>query len=319
MLLDRQQRSDALTFADLPALLHEDKAMSKQRYMSIKFNRATLELIETMIGVVGDYMRQGFTLTVRQLYYQLVARAIIPNTEQSYKRITNIVNDARIAGLMDWDAIEDRTRAFVRRQRWDSGEQILKAASDSFHMDMWELQAERVFVIIEKEALVGVLQDVCRKWDVPILAARGYPSGTVLREFAVSDMIPALRGSQRSIIVHLGDHDPSGLDMSRDLQERLSMFSGSVVELKRIALNMDQIEERKPPPNPAKVTDSRFESYAAQFGDESWELDALPPQYLVDLVEAEIQTHVQPAEWHEREDEVDQIKQRIVELAGEFQ
>jgi hypothetical protein len=128
MLLDRQQRSDALTFADLPALLHEDKAMSKQRYMSIKFNRATLELIETMIGVVGDYMRQGFTLTVRQLYYQLVARAIIPNTEQSYKRITNIVNDARIAGLMDWDAIEDRTRAFVRRQRWDSGEQILKAA-----------------------------------------------------------------------------------------------------------------------------------------------------------------------------------------------
>jgi hypothetical protein len=191
--------------------------------------------------------------------------------------------------------------------------------SDSFHMDMWELQAERVFVIIEKEALVGVLQDVCRKWDVPILAARGYPSGTVLREFAVSDMIPALRGSQRSIIVHLGDHDPSGLDMSRDLQERLSMFSGSVVELKRIALNMDQIEERKPPPNPAKVTDSRFESYAAQFGDESWELDALPPQYLVDLVEAEIQTHVQPAEWHEREDEVDQIKQRIVELAGEFQ
>lgn len=290
----------------------------KQRYQTFKFNNATLELIDTMLGVVSEYMGQGFTLTVRQLYYQLVARAVIENTEKSYKRITGIVNDARLAGLMDWDAIEDRTRAFVRRARWKSGEQILKAAADSFHMDMWAMQSERVFVIIEKEALVGVLEATCQKWDVPILAARGYPSGTVLREFAVTDIIPSLRVSQRPMIIHLGDHDPSGLDMSRDLRERMELFAGRPFELKRIALNMDQIEERNPPPNPAKVTDSRFENYEREFGSESWELDALPPQYLVDLVEAEIQTHVEPAEWHEAESEIEDIQTRIREVSKDF-
>lgn len=290
----------------------------KQRYQTFKFNNVTLELIDTMLGVVSEYMGQGFTLTVRQLYYQLVARAVIENTEKSYKRITGIVNDARLAGLMDWDAIEDRTRAFVRRARWKSGEQILKAAADSFHMDMWAMQSERVFVIIEKEALVGVLEATCQKWDVPILAARGYPSGTVLREFAVTDIIPSLRVSQRPMIIHLGDHDPSGLDMSRDLRERMELFAGRPFELKRIALNMDQIEERNPPPNPAKVTDSRFENYEREFGSESWELDALPPQYLVDLVEAEIQTHVEPAEWHEAESEIEDIQTRIREVSKDF-
>lgn len=290
----------------------------KQQYQSFKFNNATRELIDTMLSVVTDYMGQGFTLTVRQLYYQLVARAVIENTEKSYKRITGIVNDARLAGIMDWDAIEDRTRAFVRRQRWQSGEQILKAAADSFHMDMWGLQSERVFVIIEKEALVGVLEATCQKFDVPILAARGYPSGTVLREFAVTDIIPSLRLRQRPMIIHLGDHDPSGLDMSRDLRERMELFAGVPFELKRIALNMNQIEERNPPPNPAKVTDSRFEGYAAEFGEESWELDALPPQYLVDLVEAEINEHIELAEWHEAESEIEDIQQRIREVAKDF-
>lgn len=290
----------------------------KQKYQDIKFNNATLALIATMLGVVEDYTAQGFTLTVRQLYYQLVARDIIPNTEKSYKRVTGIVNDARIAGLMDWDAIEDRTRAFVRRTRWRNGEQILQAASDSYHMDMWENQEKRVFVIIEKEALVGVLEPTCNEWDVPILAARGYPSGTVLREFAVKDILPALKHRQTAVIIHLGDHDPSGLDMSRDLRDRMALFSFWPVELKRIALNMDQIEERKPPPNPAKVTDSRFETYARQFGNESWELDALPPQYLVDLVGAEIKTHCRAAEWAVRREEIEDIQHRIRELAEGF-
>jgi hypothetical protein len=94
--------------------------MTTQCYLEKKFTPESLRLIETMNAIVVDYVQQGYRLTVRQLYYQLVARAVVPNTEQSYKRITGIVNDAKLAGLMDWEAIEDRTREFIRRTRWES-------------------------------------------------------------------------------------------------------------------------------------------------------------------------------------------------------
>jgi hypothetical protein len=290
--------------------------MAKEQYQSFNFSDSSLDLIHTMDDIIEDYSAQGFTLTVRQLYYQLVARDIVPNTERSYKRITSIANDARLAGLIDWDAIEDRTRAFLRRQRWTNGAEILEAAAGSFHMDMWENQERRVFCIVEKEALVGVLERICSQFDVPVLAARGYPSCTVLREFAESDLngVP-----QDCVILHLGDHDPSGIDMTRDLTERLQMFaSDSSFDLRRIALNMPQIEERKPPPNPAKVTDSRFADYARRFGSESWELDALPPQYLVELVQGEILKHIDDEIWQQDRERVEDIQDRIREAAKSF-
>lgn len=292
----------------------------KQRYRSFNFTGSTLDLIATMQDICTDYQRQGFVLTVRQLYYQLVARDIIPNNERSYKRVTGIANDARLAGLIDWDAIEDRTRAFVRRTRWESGSAILAAAASSFHMDMWDNQHTRVFVIIEKEALVGVLEPICRKLDVPLLAARGYPSGTVLREFAESDLVPAIDHGQSCTILHLGDHDPSGIDMTRDLTERLQLFSDAPLELElvRIALTMEQIGELKPPPNPAKTTDSRFESYMREYGDESWELDAIPPNALSDLVGTEIADRIDMDKWDARSDEVEAIRTQIAKVAKGF-
>ncbi|MGH8236175.1 MAG: hypothetical protein ACREXP_04030, partial [Steroidobacteraceae bacterium] len=164
--------------------------MAKQRYQNIRFTGDSLARINVMNEIIRDFTAKGFVLTVRQLYYQLVARDMIPNNERSYKQTTSLANNARLAGLMDWSAIEDRTRDFVRRSRWSSGRALLEACAEQFHMDMWENQEARPFVIIEKEALVGVLESVCRKYDVPVLAARGYPSGTVLREFARSDIIP---------------------------------------------------------------------------------------------------------------------------------
>lgn len=293
--------------------------MACEAYKIYNFNSSTRELIATMNTIVEEYLNQGFKLTVRQLYYQLVARDIIPNTMQSYKRAASILNDAREAGMVDWDSIEDRTREFVRKQRWGSGKEILQAAVDSYHMDMWVNQQTRCFVIIEKEALVGVLQPVCLKWDVPLLAARGYPSSTVLREFALEDIHPTLESTNQHVVIyHCGDHDPSGIDMTRDLQERISMFSRAHIELRRLALNMDQIERYSPPPNPAKTTDSRFASYVQQFGEDSWELDALPPTDLSQLVEDEIRLNIDDDKWADREAQVEDIRSRITRVAEKF-
>lgn len=297
--------------------------MSKQAYIDrSNFRAETLALIGTVNAIIDEYIAAGYRLTVRQLYYQCVARGIIENTMKSYKRMASIVNDGRLAGLIDWDVIEDRTRDFVKRSRWESGSQILEAVGKQFHKDMWHGQESRVFVIVEKEALAGVLSRVSHRFDVPLLAARGYPSSTVLREFCIEDIIPAVCDSdQRITILHLGDHDPSGIDMTRDLTERVALFCETTsdnVELERIALNWPQIEEHKPPPNPAKMTDSRYDGYVRLYGDESWELDALPPDYLDRLVTEHVQRHIDDDRWTETNAEIERVKRKIVKLAATF-
>lgn len=290
----------------------------KQCYTEQRFSPATAQLLYQVNDIIDDYQEQGFRLTVRQLYYQLVAAAIVPNTLQSYKRVASIINDGKHAGVVDWDAIEDRTREFARQQRWNGGAQILQAAIDSYHQDMWVHQDHRVFVIVEKEALVGVLEPTCRKFDVPLLAARGYPSGTVLREFVESDILPCFEEEKTPIILHLGDHDPSGIDMSRDLTDRITLFAGQPVELKRIALNMQQVRAIRPPENPAKVTDSRFDGYLKQFGTKSWELDALSPTYLAKLLTTEIEEYIHGESWDEIAFQVEHVRGRLGEVAQEF-
>ena len=291
----------------------------RQQYQDINFRPSSLRMIGKVNKIIAEYLAAGYRLTVRQLYYQLVARGEIENTQRSYKSTASLLNDARIAGLVDWDAIEDRTRDFITRSRWQSGKQILKAVSKQFHMDMWEGQERRVFVIVEKEALVGVLERVCHEYDVPLLAARGYPSASVMREFCKDVVIPTCDEGQDVLILHLGDHDPSGIDMTRDLESRALMFSEHCrFDLRRIALNMDQIEELSPPPNPAKVTDSRFEKYQEIHGDESWELDALPPDYISRLVERHINEEIDDDTWIARGRKIDEIRSRISKVAEKF-
>jgi hypothetical protein len=295
----------------------------KQQYKEISFRSDTLALIDFMNSMINDYIRQGFKLSVRQLYYQLVARAVIENTEQSYKRIASIINDARLAGMIDWDAIEDRNRDIEVQTRWSDGAQIVQAAADSFHMDMWDNQLCRVFVIVEKAALAGVLDRVCRKYDVPLLAARGYPSVSIVRELALDHIQSAMGNGQLPVILHLGDHDPSGIDMTRDLSERIRMFAEEEhyqekIELRRIALTMDQIRVKRPPPNPAKTTDARFKDYMRKFGHESWELDALEPAFLVDLVETEFQKFIDDDDWKERSEEIEAIRVKLNKVADDF-
>lgn len=289
----------------------------RESYIQKSFQRASLVLIQKINEIIADYKSQGYKLTVRQLYYQLVSKALVPNTEKSYKSVIGLVNDGRLAGLIDWEMIEDRTREFVYRSCWETGASILKSCAAHFHMDRWKGQEARVYVIVEKEALVSVMQKICTRFDLPLLAARGYPSSTVLRDFAKQSLLESSQA--RNIILHLGDHDPSGIDMSRDLESRLAVFSRDTpVEFRRIALNYDQVEELKPPPNPAKVTDSRFEEYAKTYGRESWELDALPPKYMVELVEREVSEVIDWDAWWKVEEETTDVKDKLQKLAENF-
>lgn len=259
----------------------------REMFVFKKFGADSLKIIETANQIVEEYINLGFLLTLRQLYYQFVARGHITNTVQSYKRLGGIINDARLAGMIDWDAIEDRTRNLKSMAHWKDPGEIISAARSSFRLDKWSEQEFRPEVWIEKEALVGVIEPICHKLDVSYFACRGYVSQSEMYS-AAKRMIN--RGDQTTVVIHLGDHDPSGIDMSRDMEDRLAMFIGdeSEFEFLRIALNIDQIKKFNPPPNPAKTTDSRFDGYIKKFGKESWELDAIDPVKLQMLISSTV-------------------------------
>ena len=259
--------------------------MPKICYVEKNFRSDSLALIDKINSVIEEYEAQGYSLTLRQCYYQLVARGIIPNNERSYKNTGNLINDARLAGLIDWHSIEDRTRNLQRLAHWDSPKSIIKSASYQYRKDIWENQDYYVEVWVEKEALANVVRRVANELDVPYFCCRGYVSQSEMWS-AAQRFIAKQEAGKDVVLIHLGDHDPSGIDMSRDIEERLVLFGVDtfMFNFRRIALNMEQIEEFAPPPNPAKLTDSRCGSYISKYGDESWELDALEPKVIHDLI-----------------------------------
>jgi hypothetical protein len=259
-------------------------------------------------AICREYAAQGFDLTLRQLYYQFVSRDWIPNTVQSYKRLGSIINKARMAGLLNWSYIVDRTRNLASNSHWDSPGDIMRSAAHSFAIDKWADQPRRVEVWVEKEALAGIVGQVAGVLDVAYFSCRGYVSQSELWR-AGRRLGQYLNEGQAVTVLHLGDHDPSGIDMTRDIRERLELFIGEDqgeftlhdedalnepdglpnLEVRRIALNFDQVRQYNPPPNPAKETDSRSGSYKRLYGGQSWELDALDPSTLAAL----IRTHVE--------------------------
>lgn len=270
----------------------------KIKYVDKKFGTGALNIIQTANTIINEYISDGFDLTLRQLYYQFVARDIIANSQKEYKRLGSIINDARLAGLVSWTAIVDRTRNVQTNPHWSGPREIVESCASQFQLDKWSGQAHRVEVWIEKDALVGVIEKVCRELDVSYFSCRGYTSQSEMWSAARRLNEHAVNEDQTPVIIHLGDHDPSGIDMTRDITDRLQMFMGGM-EVNRIALNMNQVQKYDPPPNPAKITDSRAAGYIKIHGRESWELDALDPRTLEKLIRKTVLSYRDDDKWEE--------------------
>lgn len=248
-------------------------------------------MIQRVNQIAADYAAQGFSLTLRQIYYQCVSRDWIPNNLQSYSRLGDVISDARLAGRIDWNTVVDRTRNLADLAHWGAPQDSINGAAQQFRYELWEDQPTRVEVWVEKDALSDVVRHACQPLDVPYMACRGYMSQSEMWS-AGRRLRKHLQEAQNVVIIHLGDHDPSGVDMTRDIADRLSMFAEEDIEVKRIALNMDQIEEFDPPPNPAKITDSRSGPYIELYGTSSWELDAIEPATLSALITETVEGYI---------------------------
>lgn len=265
-------------------------------------------LLKVILDILERYKAMGLSLSVRQLYYQCVVINAVKNNHQEYKRVVDLVSNARLGGRIDWDAIVDRARNSTRPRNWTSPADAVKWVQSMYQIDKWVNQPWHVEVMVEKQALEGVLEPVCSELDVTFTANKGYTSQSMAYETGKRLAFYRAKG-KRILVCYLGDHDPSGLDMTRDITERLSLFTrkdftrhilpdvpeaysettlNNNLVVQRLALNMHQVTQYNPPENPAKQTDSRSQGYIDQYGESSWELDALDPFVLAELLRTAI-------------------------------
>lgn len=285
------------------------------------------ELLQEVLAIAEDYMGQGITLTNRQLYYQLVTKNIIPNADEIYKRICTFITDARYAGYMDWEAIEDRGRVPSKPSEWDNISDLIKSAVRAYRLPRWENQNYYIELYCEKQAMESVLKPVADKYHIYFGVNKGYSSASTMYDLAQRVKSQIQRG-KRVILLYLGDHDPSGLDMVRDIQDRITEFLTrgndpidnedddiqDIFRVEQLALNMEQIRRYAPPPNPAKITDPRAKWYIQKYGNKSWELDALEPKVLIRLATEGILCYLDEEKYEEYVDREKREKQALIEF-----
>jgi len=273
----------------------------KIKYRDIHLSKANLIRLGEVNAIIVSYQKQGYRLTLRQLYYQLVSRDVISNNVKEYGKLSTLLKEGRMAGIVDWDAIEDRLRQPDRPPCWDSPEQIVDACISQYRVDRMQGQPTYMEVWVEKDALSGVLKRVTKKYGINIVVNRGYSSATAMHDAHIrfEDEIAKIGASEIKVI-YVGDFDPSGMDMIRDIADRIAEFNGNYdFSISPIALTWEQIETHEPPPNPAKITDPRAKAYIEKHGESSWEVDALPPEVLDRLLDNAIQAEIDSFQFEE--------------------
>ena len=293
----------------------------REKFREIRLSKKNKERLDTINEILEEYREDGYVLTLRQLFYQLVSRDIIPNQQNEYSKLSKILKEGRLAGVVDWEAIEDRLRKVSQVNTWNSPKSILNAAANQFAYDRLQDQENYIEVWVEKDALSQVVKRAADQYQVPVLVNRGYGSVSAMYDTYQRMSDKLCDGFETATILYLGDHDPSGLDMVRDVNNRLNELldkENFQMEIVHIALTLDQINTYDPPPNPAKLTDSRAKDYVAQYGYTSWEVDALPPPVLNQLIVDHIESRIDIASYNEWKSKEESKRKQIRDLIAKL-
>jgi hypothetical protein len=238
--------------------------------------------------------------TLRQIYYGLVSGGVIEKTEEAYHLVGRQLVKLRKSGDLPYGWIADNTRWQRKPNTYSDLETMLRRISRFYRRQLWDNQDAYVEIWLEKDALSGVLYDVTREFDVPLMVTRGYPSLTFMHSAA--DKINEI--NKPTHIYYFGDHDPSGVDIPRKVRQTLEEFDCEF-EFECVAVTPDQISSMNLLTRPTKKSDSRSKG----FEGESVEVDAIHPDDLRALVRDCITQHIdkralmvtQEAERSERE------------------
>lgn len=217
--------------------------MAKIKFRDIRLSADNKLRLTQINNIIAEYQKLGLRLTLRQLYYQLVSRDIIPNKLPEYAKLSKILTEGRMSGIVDWAAIEDRLRSAEKPSSWDSPKDIMDTVIAAYAKPRLHGQTNYIEVWVEKDALSGVLSEVTRPYHVPIQVNRGYSSVTAIYA-SYKRFRDALEAGQHITILYLGDFDPSGVDMIRDVYDRpLEMLLAKATDVLKDIYEPDAIHE----------------------------------------------------------------------------
>jgi hypothetical protein len=279
-----------------------------------RYRRTNAELARVDAAIL-DVAEAENPVTVRGLFYRVMSRGLLPKTEKGYRVVQRQTLKLRRAGVLPYGWITDGSRLRLQPATWSSAQAALENTAKMYRRSLWIDSGVHVEIWCEKDAIRGVVHPVTDEYDVPLMISRGYSSETFLNETAEEINTQG----RDAVIYQLGDHDPSGVDAWRDIQQKLRGFVDDDIDLvfERIAVTPEQIISLNLPTRPTKQSDSR----AAKFAGESVEVDAIPSPTLRDLVREAIEQWLDPehlritraAEASER-----QALKLNAELAGRF-
>lgn len=283
----------------------------KEKFRDIKFQKKNLIKLEKIAIILKEFKEKKIKVTLRQLYYQLVSKDIILNNKSEYNKLSDLLTHARYCGVIDWDAFEDRVRIPDIPLTFKDVNHLLDVAKKNYQLDRWNDQEYYIELWTEKDALSSVITPITNMYQIPFIVNRGYTSACSVYE---SSKRFIKHVGKTGVLLYLGDHDPSGLDMDRDIKARLKEL-GVDVNVIRIGLTEEQIKQYNLPENYAKTSDPRGKWYIEKFGPHSWEVDALRPDVLQELIKQNILSFLDVTRFEQvrkqEEQDIEQLKERI--------
>jgi sarcosine oxidase delta subunit len=206
-------------------------------------SKTNKNLLGKVNDIIEDYSQQGYKLTLRQLYYQLVTKNVIANNVKEFDKLSNLMTKGRLLGIVDWYAIEDRTRSQYLPYYNIDPEDAIKDSHNHYRLDRQNNQGKHIELWVEKDALSNVLKRKTEYYHVHLMVNRGYSSTTAMYE-SYCRFLQALEKGEKVHLLYLGDHDPSGLDMVRDIFERIvRMLANQSGQLYKVVEECENIDD----------------------------------------------------------------------------
>lgn len=271
----------------------------------------TLALLAKIKTIIREYDSK---LTVRQLYYQLVARQYIKNNLNEYKRLDAHLTKFRKRGDLALDVFEDRIRKPIRSSSWNGLGNFFDTVKNAYKKEKWTSQKKYIEVWVEKDALSGIFEPITNYYDVNLLVGRGYQS--------ISSLAEAFKRypEKETHILYFGDWDATGRDIPRSAEQNLNDYFNYYPNFEIISLTKEDIKKYKLPPAPSKKTDSRSTAFVLEHGDATVELDALSPKVLEQKIHKNIQKHLDLEQFNEdkkiEKKELDQLSKLQYSFKG---
>lgn len=287
----RQKAIDSI-LADLDSLSIE-RSLTEQSYINI-VNAGFRGNNGTLAAIIAQELVRENPITLRGLFYRVVSTGFLDSTSKvHYDRVGRLVTRLRRKKTISYEWIVDSLRTTDKPSSWSGLQDFADTVREAYRKSFWDSIAHYVHVFTEKDAIAGVIQPVTREYDVRLSPVRGYCS----ESFAWGIADQWRRIEKPIFAAYLGDYDPSGFDIERDLVSKLRSMSGKNFEWVRLGVNQDDFEMHDLVKLKPKKTDSRFRKFQAIHGDHCAEIDAISPGVLRDRVRDFIEAHIPQGEW----------------------